>query len=185
MARAKCRKNEEMKMAREVIMLPLCAMLFSVASVALSSAAPAPKTMGDWLIFADAQKPDRYSSDERIHAAVTDALDGREGRMGIWGCGRYSVAFNFEPDVPFDGKKPEEMGEGKARVAYSKVLPSETELSPMVLERGDVEHFVFDADILARSAKFMMCPTQEAGSRCLTFSLKGFTAALKAICPKR
>lgn len=171
---------------REGIIFLLCAALLACGCVSVSLAQGQPKTMGDWLVSANALNPNKYSDDgESVHAAVTDALNGRDGRMGIWGCGRFSVAFNLETDVQFDGKKPEEMGQDPTRVVYSKVLPFESKLSPMILERGDVEHFLFDADSLARGGKFLICPTQEEGPRCLTFSLRGITAALNAACPKR
>jgi hypothetical protein len=105
--------------------------------------------------------------------------------LGIGYCGRYSVSLAFEADIPFDGKKPDEMGEAPTRLAYGRVLPSDWPLEPVVVHRGSSESFSFGADIMARADKFLICPTNEEGPRCLTFSLKGFTAALKAVCPKR
>jgi hypothetical protein len=46
-------------------------------------------------------------------------------------------------------------------------------------------NFLFDADTMARGDTFVMCPTDKEDQRCLNFSLKGITAALKTICPKR
>src|SRR5690348_10261221 len=77
---------------------------------------PAEKKTGDWLVFHTAANPIKYDNNEAVHSAVTGALDGRKAWMGIGGCGRFSVGFTFEPDVTFDGKKPEEMDWGPTRI---------------------------------------------------------------------
>jgi hypothetical protein len=146
------------------------------------------KTVGDWTAVENAaQYSDELSSREFGSWAWTYALSGREGVLGISRCGRYSVAFSLQADTEFKGPKsagddPDASG---TRLIYGKVLPSESLMSPTLLWTGYEQYFFFDADKMIPAGKFLICPTNEEGRRCLTFSLRGFTAALKTVCPKR
>jgi hypothetical protein len=143
------------------------------------------KTVGDWRGVENAwQHADELSGREFGPWAWTNALDGREGIIGIISCGQYSVRFSFQGSQVF-GTEDSPRGSGDYRIIYGRVLPAESVLEPIMLDQGDMEYFYFDAGRMMRAGKFLLCPTNEENSDCVTYSLRGFTAALKMICPKR
>lgn len=95
------------------------------------------------------------------------------------------MTFSLYPnDVEFSGTEPPITDH--ERVVFGKVLPRQSDLSAIVLHSGmSIEMFDSNADFIASGNKFLVCPTQEEGPRCMTFSLKGITAALNMVCPKR
>lgn len=175
---------------RRVLILPLCAILLALGYIpSLSKTRFIPKTFGDWEVYEDLGHFDApFPPAKGIpNAASTVALDGRRATLGITNCGRYTVSFRINTDSEFDGpKNPEnEFKIIETRIVFHKVLPSDRNLWPMMLGRGDEEYFLGDADALARGAKLMICPTQDESPRCLNFSLRGITTVLKMICPRR
>lgn len=175
---------------RRAFILPLCAGVLALGCIPVFSQSRfTPKTVGEWRVYEDLGHSDPPITPAKgiPNAASTHALDGRRASLGISSCGPFAVSFSIEVDSKFNGpKNPEdEFKVIETRVVYSKVFPSERKLMPLVLEAGDEEYFTGDADTLARGTKFMVCPSQDEGPRCLNFSLRGITAALKAVCPKR
>ena len=132
--------------------------------------------------------------------AETSALDdGRKASLGIEECSTYSVYFRFEGDAQFnDAKKDVPELSTQERVIFSKVEGSgparypdglpvlDGRLRPMILTGGDADYFLTYAEALMRGTNLMICPTKDdKNPACLQFSLRGITAALKMVCPKR
>lgn len=148
------------------------------------------KIVGDWgAIEKVSQHLDELSVSEAMYIAGTDSLDGRSGSMGISRCGQYEVMFGVQTDDEFEGPKNSDANAAYSkmggRVVYTRALPSDGGLRPTLLIGGNIEYFYGSPHAMMRSTKFLICPTREEGSRCLTFSLRGFTAALKMVCSKR
>lgn len=159
-----------------------------VYSAALAETDFKRATAGDWSAIENAWRHKReLASQEVVYWASTSALAGRKVQMGIGSCGQYNVSFGIEFDREFKGPETsvDESKIAEDRIVYAKVLPSQRELSAVVVESGYVDFFSFDADAMVSGAKFMVCPAKDEGPRCLTFSLRGITAALKMVCPKR
>ena len=158
-----------------------------VSSAALAETDFKRATLGDWSAIENAWRHKRdLVSHEIVYWASTSALAGRKVQMGIGSCGQYNVSFGIEFDREFKG--PESVDEpniAEDGLVYAKVFPSQRELSAVVVESGYIDFFSFDADAMVRGTKFLVCPTKEEGPRCLTFSLRGFAAALKMVCPRR
>jgi hypothetical protein len=163
------------------------AILFAFgAGAAWSETAFEWKKMGDWRAIENAWKySDELTGQEEVHWASTRALEGRAAVLGIAQCSRYQIMFSFESDAEFNGPNPEaERDEYLDRIAHGKVLPSEN-MMPVRIWSAYADYFFYNVDDMIPAQKFLICPTREEGPRCLTFSLRGFAAALKAVCPKR
>jgi hypothetical protein len=118
----------------------------------------------------------------RPNSAYTRALDGRNATLGFT-CPDYSVIFSFDTnDENFNSAQgPSEHFDSDI---YTKV--DSDDLRRTVLYHGYVSYFQTFPESLMRGANFMVCPTRDdKSSLCVNFSLKGITAALKMVCPKR
>jgi hypothetical protein len=175
-------------MTRRGSTLLLAILACGVASPSLAETPFKDRTVGDWSAIENAwQHSAELSSREVVSIASTKALNGRKATLGISRCSPYSVGFSVETDSEFFDVKNSEQKMRDAKIVYGKTLPAETPaMSPIFLYEGDVPYFSYDdADSMVPAAKFMLCPSHEESPGCLTFSLKGFTAALKMVCPKR
>jgi hypothetical protein len=111
------------------------------------------------------------------------ALSGRDAQLGF-DCSDYSVVFSFQANDKDFGSAMEASDHNESDI-YTKV--DSEDLGRTILAGGNVSYFqTFPISRLMRGTNFTICPTRDdKHPACLTFSLKGITAALKMVCPKR
>jgi hypothetical protein len=99
-----------------------------------------------------------------------------------FGCSTYQVHFSLGTDSPF--RSALRLLSDKDFV-FTKV--DREEFRSMLLNRTESDSlFTPYVKELMHGSTFMICPKEdEKDPACLIFSLKGITAALKAVCPKR
>jgi hypothetical protein len=146
-------------------------------------------TVGSWTIR---ENTDGALDDETVpskkptgkpNTAYTLPVDGRKAELSF-DCSAYELIFSFQV---VDQDFIDAMGASihSENDIYTKV--DAEELRRTILAGGIIDYFqTFPLSRLTRGANFMICPKRDdADPACLAFSLKGFTAALKAVCPKR
>lgn len=158
-------------------------------TLAVSCGAPSPaqsqqkeRIVGDWELFEE-----RYGGNGPTgvpDTAKTKALN--DGTAQIWAsCFTYHVQFELNWNKAFIDSFPPGLAE---QIAFIKV-DRDGDLRSTVLTR-QVEHpssiFFPYVDDFLRGRTVMICPKRDdKDPACLAFSLRGITAAMKAICPKR
>jgi hypothetical protein len=174
---------------RTALIAPLwvCLLTFCIPSISLAQEQFKSIVTGDWSTIENAvQRSAELSSSEVVWVASTEALNGRKATFGISRCGRYDLGFAVQTDSEFFHQTHPEHKIRDTKIVFGKVLPSETpEMSPIFLHQGDVQYFSAHAGSMVLGARFILCPSYEESPGCLTFSLRGFTVALKMVCPKR
>lgn len=162
--------------------LLLFMLTLSCSAPSLAQPQGSDKVFGDWKVYED-----KYGSKGPTgvpDTAATPALNGRTAEMRF-DCSAYQVHFYLYPDGAFQGALPEVAYDD---IVFTRVDREEPFPSRRMLLIRTESASSFDAYVeeLMRSSTYMICPKANGKDpACLTFSLRGFTAALKAICPKR
>jgi hypothetical protein len=170
------------------------ALMFLVSIVILWAAEACAQTwfkdvkVGHWTVeeepILDSDNPEDESAPTkkptgRPNSAYTPALN-RPGELFSFKCSEYEVVFYFNTnDANFHSAN------GESLHIFTKV--DSDDLYPTELHGAETTYFyIHPISTLIRGANFMICPTRDdKNPLCFTFSLKGFTAALKMVCPKR
>jgi hypothetical protein len=185
-------------MGRAFAQLMCCLSLMAGCNVSASAQSRfEPANVGDWQLYEYLGHLGNRRPTGVPNMAETPALDGRKARLGIEECAPYSVYFRLDLDSNFNAASAPVISplekvvffkiEGTGQARYPDGLPAlDGTLRPLILTGGDSNYFLMYPQSLMRGEKLSICPTQdEKNPACLTVSLRGITATLKAICPKR
>jgi hypothetical protein len=158
--------------------------LFALFAVTLGgvslSFAQSPTTdrmVGDWRLFVEKSRTGAPNT------AGTPDLSGRTAELWVT-CSTYEVQFDLRWDEPFISSFPEGAFES---IAFMNVDRADYFRGVILTQHpnGGSIFFPFVKEVM-RGSTLMVCPKKnDKDPACLSFSLKGLTAALKAICPKR
>lgn len=144
--------------------------------------------VGNWTVgeqpILDSDNPEDESAPMkkptgRPNIAYTPALN-RTRELLSFECSEYEVVFYFDTkDANFHSAS-----KGSLHI-FTKV--DSDRLYATQVHGGDTTYFqIFPISRLMRGANYMICPTiDDKNPLCFNFSLKGFAAALKMVCPKR
>lgn len=145
------------------------------------------KKIGDWILyeFDDFDQDPPPPPKGVVDTARTPALNGRDATLAFK-CSAYEVDYFLYEDHEFSD----------AVKKASKIEINQPIYTGTNKDHGLYEKFSWGGDNtrgfhqrtaeLIGAGNFMVCPANdEKHPACLTFSLRGITAALKAICPKR
>lgn len=177
-------------MTRWPMTLIFCALLLVPgASVACAQAPFKTVTVGEWIVYEDLEYDGPTPPKPKgIPTAAQVAASGDRKATIHFACSKYDSAFYLEKDETFQDTLSRTPGYIAGKVyqfVYTKVDKDEYLWETVAT---NASYFFFEAHVetLMRGANLMICPTNnEKDSACLNFSLRGFTAAVKIVCPKR
>jgi len=170
-------------------MLALFSALFLGCGLTNPSVAQKPadeKTFGDWAVYEDMDYdgPAPKKAKGVPDTAKTVALDNRKAMLGFH-CLAYSAPFFIEFDDAFDKALPRHPESVSYHIVYLRTDKSES-LFEYLMNKSWKNYIAPQPETLIPAKTLMICPTNDdKNPACLSFSLKGITAALKAVCPKR
>ena len=145
------------------------------------------KTFGDWILYEDRDfDQDPLPSPKGIvDLARTTALNGHDVSLGFK-CSTYSVGYFLYEDKAFSDAMSGVDESPDEKPLYIQTNKQDSLFKALSSGGYSTRSFEMSTEALIKAGTLMICPTRdEKGPACLSFSLKGFTAALKALCPKR
>jgi hypothetical protein len=173
--------------------IALSLVLLLATSSALSAQEPGvakQQTFGDWTIyeFRDYEGETRPPPTGVADIARTPSLNTDLPKVMLEvSCGRYDVGYSLSENGFYhtlenpDGDKVE-----KIELMYTKTNREDSFDTSLSYGGYSGRSFDMRTEALIKAGTVMVCSTKdEKDIGCLKFSLKGFTAALKAICAKR
>jgi hypothetical protein len=174
-----------------LLLLPGLVLIFGPALSAYAQRVPEEKKLGDWTIYEfrdfdlDPLPPPKGVAD----AAKTPALNGRDASLALF-CSTYSVSYLIYGDDQFSDAMQAAAAGSNAdiynQLLYTKTNKQESFQKTLSSAGYSGHEFSTITETLLSAGSLMVCPMQDdKHPACLTFSLRGITAALKAICPKR
>lgn len=166
--------------------LKFLACLFLVAPILCSSASvfaqgqEGSRVSGDWELYNESRNSRAPSNMPNTAGTISS---NQEARLEFT-CTMYQVEFDLRPGRTFQaGLDPSSTVDD---IVFTKVGKVDY-FRRTLLKRWEAA-FSFDTDVgeLMRGSTLLICPKEDdKNPACLTFSLRGFNAALKALCPKR
>lgn len=148
---------------------------------------PKERTVGTWRVY-ELLDEESITTKGVLNAAATKALDGRDAELGIYNCQTHSVGYNVKLGPEFFAALalPEDRFRlPPPQIVFAKI-DDEAELWPIMIEFDTRTSFTTHTHKFVRGTNLLLCPKKdETHTACLKFSLRGITAALKLICPKR
>jgi hypothetical protein len=151
------------------------------------------KKVGDWILYEDRSADENPLPPPKgiADTARTSDLKGRNVDL-LAQCQKYDVNYLINEDTEFNSAlQPNPVAENGAtqevtQAIYVKTDKDEEFQKTLSFNVYQGRFFNMTTGALLAAGVVAICPTPDGKNpACLTFSLKGITAALKAICPKR
>lgn len=139
------------------------------------------RVFDDWELY---YEQERYTSVRSSAPDTAGTISTNKQARLEFTCSMYQVRFDLHPGKAFQSAlDPLSTVDD---IVFTKVGKVDYFRRTLLKRWEAASSFDTDVDELIRGSTLMICPKQDdKDPACLTFSLRGFAAALKALCPKR